>query len=182
MKKAMLLVALAAWVGVTGVSSVSSAQQGPPKPAPEHKRIEYFKGTWNFVGDSKASPMGPAGTVTFKETCELYEGGFALVCRSEGKNPMGPAKSISIMSYDVEKKAYTYTAAETNNPVFTAYGQVANDTWNWKTESTMGGKTMAVLVTITEKGGTAYDFKMEMAMDGGTPTTVMEGKATKSGT
>jgi hypothetical protein len=46
----------------------------------------------------------------------------------------------------------------------------------------MGGKTMAVLVTITEKGGTAYDFKMEMAMDGGTPTTVMEGKATKSGT
>jgi hypothetical protein len=181
MKKAMLLVALAAWVGVTGVSS-SAQEGGPPKAGPEHKRIEYFKGTWNFVGDAKASPMGPAGTVTFKETCELYEGGFALVCRSEGKNPMGPAKSISIMSYDVEKKAYTYTAAETKQPVFTAYGQVTNSTWNWKTESSMGGKTMAVLVTITEKGGNAYDFKMEMAMDGGAPTTVMEGKATKSGT
>src|SRR5688572_26710311 len=60
MKKAMLLVALAAWVGVTGVSSVSSAQEGPPQPAPEHKRIEYFKGTWNFVGDAKASPMALA--------------------------------------------------------------------------------------------------------------------------
>ncbi len=179
MKKAMLLVALVAWVGVTGVSS---AQEGPPKPAPEHKRIEYFKGTWNFVGDSKASPMGPAGAITFKEVCELFDGGFALVCRADGKNPMGPSKSISIMSYDVEKKAYTYTAAETNNPVFTAYGQVSNGTWNWKTESTMGGKTMAMLVTITEQGGTAYDFKMEMAMDGGTPMTVMEGKATKSGT
>ena len=180
MKKAMLLVILVAWVGVTGVLT---AQEGPPKPGPEHKRIEYFKGTWNFTGEAKASPMGPAGAVTFKEVCEMFDGGgFALVCRSDGKNPMGPAKSISIMSYDVEKKAYTYTAAETNNPVFTALGQVNNGTWNWKTESTMGGKTMAVLVTITEKGGTAYDFKMEMAMDGGTPTTVMEGKATKSGT
>jgi hypothetical protein len=72
--------------------------------------------------------------------------------------------------------------AETNNPVFTAYGQVTNGTWNWKTEATKDGKTMAILVTVTEKGGTAYDFKMEMAMNGGTPTTVMEGKATKSGT
>ena len=63
-------------------------------------------------------------------------------------------------------KAYTYTAAETNNPVFTAHGQVSNGTWNWKTESNMGGKMMAVLVTITEQGGTAYDFKMAMSMDG----------------
>jgi hypothetical protein len=181
MKKAMLLVALAAWVGVTGVSSLAQ-EQGPPKPAPEHKRIEYFKGSWNFTGEAKTSPMGPGGAITFKETCELFEGGFALVCRSEGKNPMGPAKSVSIMSYDVEKKAYTYTAAETKSPVFTAYGQVTNGTWNWKTESSAGGKTMAVIVTITEKGGTSYDFKMEMAMDGGTPMTVMEGKATKTGT
>jgi hypothetical protein len=178
MKKAMLLVTLAACVSVTGVST----QEAPPKPGPEHKRVEYFKGTWNFVGDTKATPMGPAGAVTFKETCEMWEGGFALVCRTEGKNPMGPAKSISIMSYDTDKKLYTYSAVETNSPAFTAYGQVANGTWSWKTESTMAGKTMAYLVTITEKGGTAYDFKMEMAVDGGPPATVMEGKATKSGT
>jgi hypothetical protein len=178
MKKAMLFVTLAACVTVTGVST----QEGPPKAAPEHKRIEYFKGTWNFTGEAKTSPMGPGGAITFKETCELFEGGFAVVCRSEGKNPMGPAKSVSIMSYDIEKKAYTYTAAETKSPVFTAYGQVTNGTWNWKAESKAGGKTMAVLVTITEKGGSAYDFKMEMAMDGGTPMPVMEGKATKTGT
>ena len=82
----------------------------------------------------------------------------------------------------IRDRAYTYTAAETNNPVFTAYGQVAGETWSWKTESSMGGKTMAMLVTITEQGGTAYGFKMEMSMDGGAPTTIMEGKATKSGT
>jgi hypothetical protein len=179
MKKAMLLVTLAACVAVTGVYS---AQEGPPKSGPEHKRIEYFKGTWNFVGEAKTSAMGPGGPVTFKEVCEMMDGGFALVCRSDGKNPMGPAKSISLMSYDMEKKAYTYTAAETNNPVFTALGQVTNGTWNWKTESNVGGKTMAVLVTITEKGGTAYDFKMAMSMDGAAPTNVMEGTATKSGT
>ena len=179
MKKAMRLVTLMACVGVTGVYS---AQEGPPKPGPEHKRITYFTGTWNFVGEAKASPMGPGGAVTFKEVCEMWDGGFALVCRSDGKNPMGPAKSLSLMSYDIEKKAYTYTAVETNNPVFTAYGQVSNGAWNWKTESKVGAKTMAVLVTVTEKGGTAYDFKMDMVMDGGAPMTVMEGKATKSST
>ena len=88
------------------------AGQEMPKPAPEHKRLVYFVGTWNFAGEAKAGPMGPAGAVTFKEVCEMMDGGFALVCRTEGKSPMGPTKGVSIMSYDTEKKTYTYTAAE----------------------------------------------------------------------
>ena len=103
MSRTTLAAALVVLVAVGG----AVAQEGAPKPAPEHKRLAYFAGTWNFQGEAKASPMGPGGPITFKETCELMEGGFALVCRSEGKGPMGPTKSVSIMSYDVEKKAYT---------------------------------------------------------------------------
>ena len=178
MRKTMVAASLA----LLGPVSVAWGQEGAPKPAPEHKRLAYFAGNWDFRGEAKASPMGPAGPITFRETCELFEGGFALVCRSEGKSPMGPTKSQSIMSYDLEKKAYTYTAAESNTPVFTALGQTAGDTWTWTTESKVGGKVMKAKVTIKEAGPTSYDFRMEMAVDGGTFTSVIEGKSTRTGT
>ncbi len=163
------------------VCTTSWAQE-PPKPAPEHKRLAYFAGTWTFTGEAKASPMGPAGAVTFKEVCELMDGGFGLVCRSDGKGPMGPSKAHAIMSYDVEKKTYTYTAAESNMPVFTALGQVAGDTWTWTTESTMGGQAMKTRVTVKEGGPKTYDFLMEMSMAGGAFAPMVQGKATRIGT
>ncbi|MGH9313175.1 MAG: DUF1579 family protein [Vicinamibacterales bacterium] len=178
MKKVML----AAAVAVAGALGGAWAQEGPPKPGPEHKKVAFFAGTWNFRGEAKASPMGPGGPMTFKETCEMFEGGFALVCRSEGKSPMGPTKSLSIMSYDVEKKTYTYTAAESNSPVFTALGQTADGTWTWGTESKMAGKMMKTKVTIKETGPTSYEFRMELASDGGAFTPFVEGKATRVGT
>lgn len=178
MRKTMVAAALVA----LGALGVVFAQGKPPQAGPEHKRMAVFSGVWNFSGEAKASPMGPAGPVTFKETCELLEGGFALVCRSEGKGPMGPSKSVSIMSYDLEKKAYTYTAAENNMPVFTALGQVAGPKWTWSTEANMGGKPMKTRVTITEGGATSYSFQMELSLADGPFATVMEGKATRTGT
>jgi hypothetical protein len=150
-----------------------------PTAGPEHKRLAYFAGTWNFTGETAASPMGPAGAVTFKEVCDLMDGGFALVCRSEGKNPMGPSKAVSIMSYDTETKTYTYTAAESNAPVFTALGQVKNQTWTWTTEANAGGKRMSMRVSIEESSSSEYGFRMEMSVDGGAYTQIMQGKASK---
>jgi hypothetical protein len=164
------------------VGSVAGWAQGPPQAAPEHKRLAYFAGTWTFTGKAEASPMGPAGAISFKEVCELMEGGFALVCRSDGKSPMGPTKAHSIMSYDVEKKAYTYTAAENKMPVFTALGQTTGPTWNWTTESKMDGKLLKTRVTIKEVPPSAYDFLMEIAIDSGAFTKVIEGKASRAGT
>lgn len=178
MRKTMVAAALV----VLGAMAVAWAQPGPPQPGPEHKRLAYFAGGWDFTGQAKESPMGPGGAVTFKETCELMDGGFALICRSEGKGPMGPSKSFSIMSYDADKKAYTYTAAENNMPVFTALGQVSSDTWTWLTESSMGGKPMKTRVVIKEAGPTAYDFTMELSADGAPFARVIEGKSTRSGT
>jgi hypothetical protein len=152
----------------------------PPQPSAEHKRLAYFSGSWSFTGAAKESPMGPAGPITFKETCELMAGGFALVCRSEGESPMGPTKAVAIMSYDAEKKAYTYTAAESNVPVFTAAGQTKGATWTWNTDMMMGKQRMFTRVTVTERGPNAYDFAMEFSLDGKSFARVIEGKATKA--
>ena len=159
------------------VPTLASAQM--PTAGPEHKRMAYFVGTWNFTGTAKDSPMGPGGPVTNKETCELMDGGFAVVCRSEGKSPMGPTKAVSIMTYDAEKKAYTYTAAESNMPVITATGHVKGSTWTWTVESMMGTQRMTMRVTVTEASPTSYDFAMEVSMDGKSFARLMEAKATK---
>ena len=150
-----------------GVVGPTVAQEGPPKPGPEHKKMAYFLGTWDFRGEAKAGPMGPGGPITFKESCELFEGGFAVICRSEGKSPMGPTKSLSIMTYDAEKKAYTYTGVESNAPVFTALGQAESGTWSWSSEGKMGAQVMKTKVTIKEAGPTSYEFRMEVSTNGG---------------
>lgn len=145
-----------------------------PTAGPEHKRLNYFAGTWNFTGQAMSSPMGPGGPISFKETCELMDGGFALVCRSEGKGPMGPTKAVALMGYDAAKKAYTYTAAESNMPMVHATGTTQGPAWIWTTEADM----MTMKVTVTEDGPKGYDFKMEMTANGKT-MEVMHGRATK---
>lgn len=174
MKKAMLVL-------LVSTAALSLAQEPQvPKPGPEHKAITAFAGKWSFEGTLQEGSMGPGGPVTFTETCELFEGGFALVCRSEGKNPMGPAKSLSIMTYDTEKKAYTYYGVESGGPPFMATGKSDGKTWDWKTTSKMGDQTMDTAVTVVLTSPTSQTFEMKMSTDGGkTWKPVMSGKSTK---
>jgi hypothetical protein len=171
-------------IGVAIISLVcfgggAFAQAPAPAAGPEHKRLAYFAGTWNMNGKAMDTPMGPGGPIMLKEVCELMDGGFAVVCRGEGKSPMGPVKSVAIMSYDTEKKAYTYTAAESNMPVFTALGHTKGTTWNWRAESMMGAQKVITRVTITEGGPKAYDMLIEVSMDGKTFAPIVQGKATR---
>jgi hypothetical protein len=159
----------------------ASAQEPPtPTPGPEHKALAAFAGKWSFEGKANDGPMGKGGPVTFTENCELFEGDFALVCRSEGNGPMGPSKSLAIMTYDTEKKAYIYYAVESGMPAFMATGTSDGKVWNWKAESKWGGKTITTAVTVTLASPTSQTFEMKMSEDGGkTWTPAMSGKSTK---
>src|SRR5688500_18254741 len=66
----------------------------PQKPGPEHQRLAYFVGTWTGDGEMKPGPFGPGGKMSSKDTCEWFEGGFVVVCRGDGKSPMGPIKNL----------------------------------------------------------------------------------------
>ncbi len=171
-------------LAIASISTVALAQEPQmPAPGPEHKAMSAFAGKWSFEGKAEAGPMGPGGPVTFTETCEMFQGGFALVCRSEGKNPMGPTKSLAIMTYDTEKKAYTYYAVEADFPAFLATGTTDGKVWNWTTETKIGSETMTTAVTITVTSPTSRTFEMKMSMDGGkTWAPGVSGKSTKGGT
>jgi len=155
------------------------AQPAQRKPGAEEARIGYFAGQWKFEGEVKPSPMGPGGKMSGTETCTWFDGGFHLVCRSQGTGPMGAATGQSIMGYDPSEKTYTYYAINSLGIGFFVRGTVADKVWTWNSESKMEGKVMKARVTVTEQSPTAYTFKMEGSVDGGPWSVIEEAKITK---
>lgn len=43
------------------LAATASAQMNMPKPGPEHKKLDYFTGSWACDSDVKPGPMGPGG-------------------------------------------------------------------------------------------------------------------------
>jgi hypothetical protein len=169
---------------VAAAAHTVSAQQAPPAaPAPtaEHKRLGYFVGRWTSEGEMKASPMGPAGKISGTDTCEWFSGGFAVVCRSEGKSPMGPMKSIGIMGYSTEEKVYTYYGVDNTAMTMASVpkGTRQGDTWTYLDEGTMGGQKYKARITLKELSPTKYTFKMEMQGPDGKWAPMMEATSTK---
>jgi len=170
------------WLSILGLGwGAAQAQQTQelPQPGPEHQRLGYFAGQWRFEGEMKEGPMGPGGQVTMSDRCEWFDGGFALVCHTEGQTPMGPAKGMGIMTYSPAKRAYTYYGIDSMGFSDYATGQVEGDTWTYSSESEMEGKPIRTRVTIQEASPTAYRFKFELSVDGGPWVTTVEGTETK---
>jgi hypothetical protein len=171
------------------VAGVGAQTPQPPKPGPEHKKLEYFVGKWTGSGEMKATPFGPAGKMSSSDTCTLFQGGFAVVCNSTGTAPTGPMKSIGIMGYNADQKVYTYYGLDNSGMIATtvAKGTVQGDTWTYTDEAPMAGKTIKSRFTLNIKSPTSYTFRWEMqgadnkwmpVMDG-TSTKVTAAKATK---
>jgi Protein of unknown function (DUF1579) len=169
------------------VISVASVQvagaQAPqaPKPGPENERLGFFVGKWKAEGEMKPGPMGPGGKMTSTDTCEWFEGRFSVICRSEGKTPMGPSKSLGILGYNAEEKVYTYYGVDNSGMTMASVprGTVQGKTWTYTNEGTMGGTKVKSRVTIEELSPTAYTFKMEFQGPDGKWMPMMESKNTK---
>jgi hypothetical protein len=71
--------------------------------------------------DGVKFPDAPAGKYTSTENCRWFEGGFAVVCHSEGKGPMGAMKGLSIMSYSPDEKVYTYYETDNSGVTMTRF-------------------------------------------------------------
>jgi hypothetical protein len=166
--------------------SASLAAQAPqaPKPGPEHEKLGYFVGKWTSEGEMKPSPFGPAGKMTMTETCEWFEGRFVVLCRSEGKGPMGAVKGVGIMSYSPEEKVYTYYGADSTGMTMASVprGTVQGNTWTFTDEGMMKGQKVKSRMTLTVQSPTAYTFNWEMLGADGKWNSVMEGKATRATT
>ncbi len=154
---------------------------GPPKPGPEHAKLGYFVGKWQGEGMMNASPFGPGGKMTSTDTCEWWDKKFAVVCHNEGMGPTGPTKGIGIISYNPTEKVYTYYGLGNDGQAWTTVprGTVDGTTWTYLDESKMGAETMTTRYVIKETSPTSHTWKWELQGEGGTWTTVAEGRSTR---
>jgi len=156
------------------------AQMGPPKPAPELQKLNYFAGSWTSTGDMKPGPFGPGGKFTESGRSEWMEGGFFLVIHSDFSSPtMGTSKGVAYMGYDPQDKVYTYDAFSSVGENIHSKGTIEGDTWNWTNDMKMGPQTIKARYTMKILSPASYTFKLEMSQDGTKWDTLMEGKATK---
>ena len=153
-----------------------------PKPGPEHEKLGYFVGNWTNEGEMTSTPFMPGGKFTGKDTCEWFEGGFAVICKSQGKGPMGPTKHIGIMGYSAEEKAYTYFGVDNGPMAMTTVprGTVKGDTWTYHDEAMMGGQMVKSRFTMKIVSEKSYTFEWAMQGEDGTWTTIMKGTSTRA--
>jgi hypothetical protein len=119
--------------------------------------------------------------MTATDTCEWFEGGFSVVCRSEGTTPSGPSKSMGILGYNAEEKVYVYYGVDNTAMTMSSVpkGTVQGRTWTYTDEGTMGGQSFKSRVTIEEESPTAYTFRMEMEGPDGKWMPMVQSRNTK---
>ena len=178
---ACMAIAVALALGPALAQAPAGKAAEKPAPGPEHKKLAYFVGTWNTEGEAKPNPFMPGGTITSRDTCDWFEGGFAVVCHYDGKTPAGPSKGLGILGYSAEEKVYTYYGLD-NGPMImssAARGTLENGSWVYNEETKMGGKPIKSRYTIKEASPSSYTFKYEMQKEDGSWLTLIEGKSTK---
>ena len=180
----MTIARLAAVITLSLLLGPVARAQNPkaPKPGPEHERLGYFVGKWKGEGTIGENPFMPSGKFTSTDTCEWFEGKFAVVCRSQGKGPMGPTRGLGIMSYSAGEKVYTYYGVENGPMTMTTVprGTVEGDTWTYTDESKMGDQTVKSRYVIRQIDKNSYTFKWETQGPDGQWKTLVEGKTKRS--
>jgi hypothetical protein len=167
----------AAWLVL---AAAALAQMEMPKPAPEHKKLDIFAGSWTLDGDVKPGAMGPGGKMTETEKCDWMDGDFFLVCHSDFKGVMGGGSGVSLMGYSTADKSYTYREFNSWGEFTDSKGSLNGDTWTWTNDEKMGGTSWEGRFTMKITSPSSYDFSYEMSQDGAKWTLIMDGKATKA--
>ena len=177
-EKAMRKRSSVAVILICGFTALALAQAPPepPKPGPEHKKLEYFLGTWKTEGEVKANPYMPAGKSVSTQTYTLGPGGFFVECLSEGQKI---PTTHAITAYDSHAKLYTTFYASSAGLVGGGTGTVDGNTWTWMLEDKWFGKAFKGRTTVTVKSASQFTVKYEMLDPNGRYVTFTEGTSTK---
>jgi hypothetical protein len=159
--------------------AIAQTPATPPQPGPEHKRLEFFVGTWNIEGEMPPSSFGAGGKYTAVQTCEWFEGRFHVLCRSDVKSPDGNEKELEVLGYSASEGTYTrYNIGSSGNGAF-ATGKLNGKTWDWRGDAKVQGKITQFHFPWTEISDDSYTFTVESSAKGSPTTILAKGKAVR---
>ena len=165
------------------ISAAALAQMGPPSPAPELKKLDFFTGNWTVEATIGSGPWGAGGKFTTSANGEWMKGGFFVVSHSEFSLPPelgGSGSRLAVMSYDPDKKVYTVEEFASDGRHELMSATLNGDTWTWTGEANYGGMTIERRLTEKVTSPTSYTTKYEVSADGGaTWMPFWDGKASQ---
>jgi hypothetical protein len=161
----------------------ASAQMGPPTPAPELKKLDYFNGSWTIDATIGPGPWGSGGKFSSSGTGEWMKGNFFLIGHDDFTLPAefgGGGAATVVFGYDPDKKVYTEDRFDSTGRHEKSTGTLSGDTWTWASENNYNGMAIQGRLTMKMASPSSYTAKYEVSADGGTNWMVFwEGKATK---
>jgi hypothetical protein len=151
-----------------------------PKPSPAAQTLTYYVGTWEGHGESKGGPFGPPGELSSKFKCELFDGGFHVVCRGEEHGPTGGQNFLNIKSYDEGTKTYTeYSVSSLGSSEYALGGSIAGNKLTYIRD--VGDAANPVKIRYSEEyiSPNLLAYKAEASIKAGPWRVIAEGKIKK---
>jgi hypothetical protein len=175
MKKHIILIVVVGLALCLAPMMSAQASAGSSKTGAEREKLALFVGKWSAEADFKSSGTSSGGKSKWTETCDWFEGNFALNCHSEGEFGGHPVKGISVMAYDASQKTYVYFETNDSDESDLWRGKAEGDTWTWSEKSTTNGKPSEMRFT-QRFSGYSMTFKLESAVGDAPFSVVMDGK------
>ena len=160
--------------------ALAQPQAETAKPGPEIQKLDYYVGTWEGHGETKAGPFGEAGKLSSKMTCKWFAGGFQVVCEGEETGPSGKRGFLNILTYDESAKAYTqYSISSFGESEYDQGGSLVGNKLTYLLDQDMGGKPAKIRFTEVHLSPVLMTYQAEVSVDGQPWTALAEGKIAK---
>ncbi|MHC1767250.1 MAG: DUF1579 family protein [Verrucomicrobiia bacterium] len=162
-------------------AAVVLANDKPPQPGPEHKKLGIWVGEWTYEFTAQPSPFGPGGKFVGKQTAQPILSGFFVEFNGEEKGPHGTLQWREIDGYDAPNQCYRWNWFGNDGTVFNATYTIDGNTVPFSGTNIIKGKPYPCRGTIIFNPDFSTSVqKMEMNIDGKTWTPFWEGRYVKT--
>lgn len=172
---------LAAVVSLVFVMSFFAQAAEPPTPTAEHKKLEVWAGRWQYSGETKAGPLGPAGTFKGERTGRMILNGFFLENTWRENGSMGDTKGVEIVEYDSATRTYVFSAFGDDGSSVRGPSNTQGTNWTSKFSLTdpKGVTHQMKVVWKFSSDGASCEFAGDISDDAKTWNLLYTGRMTK---
>jgi ketosteroid isomerase-like protein len=176
MKTFIRLIVVACFAG----AAFAQQPNQPPKPGPEHQKLQMWAGEWTLEGESQTTFLGPGEKFTGRLTARSILNGFGLESVSNEQSPSGEKQTVEIDTYDPVTKSYPDTNVSSDGSFFQGSFTVNGSVGTWEGTSMVSGQRYRSRGTSTvAPDGTSYIDHGEISVDGKTWVPLFTFKYTK---
>jgi hypothetical protein len=176
MKTLVRLMVVACFAGV----AFAQQPNQPPKPGPEHQKLELWVGEWTYEGESQTTFLGPGEKFTGRMTGRSILNGFGLEVVFNEHAPSGETQTVEVDTYDPVTKSYPAFSASSDGSFSQGSFTVNGTVGTYEMSSVADGKQFKVRGTdAVAPDGMSITNHGEISVDGKTWVPWFTQKATK---